>query len=287
IMAHTDGHVTVLDFGLDKLTEPVDGFTQGSTATANTANDIETGQGTIIGTVAYMSPQQAEGNKLDARSDIFSFGSVLYEMATGRVPFQDQTKISTLAAILHKEPSALREIASDAPGDLEKIIARCLRKDPSRRFQHMDDVKVALEELKEDSESGKLEAGPLGQAPPAGLSISRRLAVAAFSMIVVAAVAAWWLNRPKATTSAIAPHLVRLTSDYGLTTDPALSPDGKLMAFASDRSGEDNLDIWVRQVSGGGRIPGSRGPPDERGAGFFPEPTQKTLHSPHGGGGTS
>jgi len=283
IMATPDGHVKVLDFGLAKLTEPVEGFMQGSTA--NTADDTGTGQGKIIGTVAYMSPEQAAGKKVDARSDIFSFGSVLYEMATGRVPFQDQTKISTLAAILHKEPSALREIASDAPRDLEKIIARCLRKDLTRRFQHMDDVKVALEELKEDSESGKLEVGPLGQAPPAGLSISRRLAIAGMSMIVVVAGTAWWLNRSKGTAPGTAPPLVRLTSDNGLTTDPALSPDGKLLAFASDRGGEGNLDIWVRQVSGGESIRLTRDPADDREPVFSPDGTKIAFRSEREGGG--
>src|SRR5215472_15659870 len=184
IMATPDGHVKVLDFGLAKLTEPVEGFMQGSTA--NTADDTGTGQGKIIGTVAYMSPEQAEGKKVDARSDIFSFGSVLYEMATGRVPFQDQTKISTLAAILHKEPSAIREIASDAPRDLEKIITRCLRKDLSRRFQHMDDVKVALEELKEDSESGKLAAEIAQPLATSGRKLPPVLLLAAGGAVVIA-----------------------------------------------------------------------------------------------------
>ena len=111
-----------------------------------------------MGTAAYMSPEQAEGKKLDGRSDIFSFGSVLYEMSTGRRAFQGETKLSTLSAILREEPKPASELAAAVPRELEKIIQRCLRKDPDRRFQQIEDVKVALEELKEESDSGQLSA---------------------------------------------------------------------------------------------------------------------------------
>src|SRR5439155_10974972 len=111
----------------------------------------------------------AQGTKVDARSDIFSFGSVLYEMTTGQHAFHGETKLSTLSAILDKEPRPVSAIAKEAPPELEKLIARCLRKDPERRVQHMGDVKIALEELKEESESGKLAA----PAPPGGRAPAR------------------------------------------------------------------------------------------------------------------
>src|SRR5258708_40294112 len=101
-----------------------------------------------------MAPEQAEGRKLDVRSDIFSFGAVLYEMVTGRRAFAGDSRMSTLSAILKDEPKAPEGV----PADLEKIIGRCLRKDPARRLQHMDDLKVALQDLREDSESGRLTA---------------------------------------------------------------------------------------------------------------------------------
>src|SRR5262249_35850161 len=146
IMATPEGRVKVLDFGLAKLVEASTDDSQAPTATMK-GGGPGTEEGVILGTVAYMSPEQAQSVKPDARSDIFSFGAVLYEMATGRRAFSGATKISTLSAILHKEPTAVHEIAADTPRDLEKIITRCLRKDPDRRFQHMDDLKVALQEL--------------------------------------------------------------------------------------------------------------------------------------------
>jgi eukaryotic-like serine/threonine-protein kinase len=109
-----------------------------------------------------MAPEQAAGGRVDARSDIFSFGAVLYEMVTGVRAFAGKSKAATLAAVLRSQPKSPSAIVPAVPSDLEKVIVRCLRKDPERRFQHIDDVKVGLQEIKEDSESG----AALVDAPP-------------------------------------------------------------------------------------------------------------------------
>src|SRR5512136_3273977 len=142
-MVNEDDVVKVLDFGLAKLTELVQGDQFASTATIDDERRPITEEGVIVGTVSYMSPEQAEGKKVDARSDIFSLGSVLYEMLTGQKAFQGTSKLSTLSAILHQEPKPVSGITPAIPAEFERLITRCLRKDPERRFQHMDDVRVA------------------------------------------------------------------------------------------------------------------------------------------------
>ena len=135
-MVRGDERVKVLDFGLAKLTEPLEGDER-ATGRAVVAESPGTEEGTILGTVAYMSPEQAEGKPVDARTDIFSFGSVLYEMITGRRAFSGETRMSVLSAILREEPTSVSEVVQGVPREVERVIARCLRKDPRRRFQHI------------------------------------------------------------------------------------------------------------------------------------------------------
>jgi serine/threonine protein kinase/Tol biopolymer transport system component len=266
------GQVKILDFGLAKLAGPATGE-----LVSQRTQSAQTEEGVIIGTVAYMSPEQAQGKKVDARSDIFSFGSVLYEMVTGRRAFQGETKLATLSGVLEKEPTPVSAIVPKTPPELEKLIARCLRKEPERRIQHMGDVRLALEELKEESESDKVHAF----AHP-----SRRVFVwvATALVLLMSAVAGitWWLTRsPKPVA---APTLTRLTWDSGLTTDPTLSPDGKLLAYASDRSGEGHLDVYVQQVGGGEPLRLTRGPGDKREPAFSPDGTKLAFRSEQDGG---
>jgi Tol biopolymer transport system component len=290
IMITDKGLVKVLDFGLAKLTEPA----ENSPLTATRDAAPLTAAGLVVGTAAYMSPEQAEARKVDGRSDIFSFGIVLYEMLTGRRPFQGTTFISTLAAILNKEPTAVRELSKDVPPELERIIIRCLRKEPERRFQHMDDLKVALEELREELISGHYIYSPVSSDKAPGSAAGdaairgRRLPAyllpaAALAAAALAGAAIWWLERRSPPPPQ--PVLTRLTADSGLSTDPALSQDGKLLAYASDRSGEGNLDIWVQQIGGGQPIRLTKDEADEYEPAFSPDGTRIAFRSEREGGG--
>ena len=258
----------LLDFGLARRVELGEGH--------DTTLTVE---GEILGTPAYMSPEQAQGKPVDARSDVFSFGSVLYQMVTGRRAFEKDSHISTLAAVVQEEP---RPLPSSVPRDLERIIARCLRKDPARRFQHMDDVKVLLEELKEESDSGKLSA-------PAGLAPRRRrkpriLAAGVVAALLLAA-GAWRYLRPKPASVTQRGTLTRLTFDSGLATDPVLSPDGARVAYASDRDSEGNLNIWIQQAATGDRLRLTRSDADEHEPAFSPDGNRIAYRSEQEGGG--
>jgi hypothetical protein len=166
------------------------------------------------------------------------------------------------------------------PRDLDKILARCLRKDPGRRFQHMADLKVALDEVKEESESGKL--APLAPMPR---KQNRSAWIVIGSVIVCVVVAGALLIGRRPTVSPAAHPLTRMTSDAGLSFEPALSRDGTLLAFASDRSGEGNLDIWVKQTAGSEPERITRDTVDNHQPSFSPDGSKIAFRSERGRGG--
>jgi eukaryotic-like serine/threonine-protein kinase len=276
-----DGIVKILDFGLAKLMEAPSADAYGATRTLEHPEKTRTEDGYIVGTPAYMSPEQAEGKKVDARTDIFSFGAVLYEMLTGRSAFDRESKVATLAAILREEPKPAVQLNETLSPEIENVLARCLRKDPQRRWQNMSDLKVVLQDLKEDSESGKLRApvSAVRSRPKTWLLPAAAVVV----VLAVVSVLAWlFVFKPKPPVEF---EEIRLTFDSGLTMQPAISPDGSTLAYASDRAGAGDLDIWVRPASGENPLRLTNKPADDKFPSFSPDGTKIVFSSERDGGG--
>ena len=244
IMVTTDGLAKILDFGVAKLTGlPGAEVEAGSPTVTRTIASMEaalTNEGHIVGTIAYMSPEQAGGQKVDTRSDIFSFGCVLYEMVTGTRAFAGDSSISTVAAVVNQEPRPPSEINTRIPRELDRIIARCLRKDPARRFQHLDDVAVELEDV-------KVESGTHPAGTPAGVRRRQKtLGIAATAAAVLAAVL--WATWPAPEAPLPSQSISKLTSFPGDEGFPALSPDGSQVAFAWNGELRENADIYIKRI---------------------------------------
>ena len=219
-----DGRVKILDFGLAKRFET----SSGSGSNVQTAAQ-QTDPGTVMGTAGYMSPEQVRGRAVDHRTDIFSFGAVLYEMLAGKSAFRRDTASDTMAAILKEEPPELSESGRAIPPSLDRIVRHCLEKDPERRFQSASDIAFDLESLSQVSSASGARAIAKGSARP-------RLQTVLLALALLLLPAAWWLGSRNG--RALTPEFRRLTFERGTVTGGRYGPAGDTVVFAAGWNGQ-------------------------------------------------
>jgi Tol biopolymer transport system component len=249
-----DGRVKILDFGLAKLTQPV----SEDEAEAPTRTDL-TGAGALLGTVGYMSPEQASGREVDFRSDQFSLGTILYEIATGKRAFARATTAEGLTAIIREEPEPISVQNAQVPLPLQWLIERCLAKDAAERYAATTDLARDLENIRAHlSELGSAREAPMAAlAPtPARRRLGALLGLGVLIAIVAAAALGVWWGRSRAPG---APEIRYLTYS-GHDRSPAASPDGRTVAFCSDRDGKQR--IWLKDLASGSEVALTEGPDD-------------------------
>jgi serine/threonine protein kinase/Tol biopolymer transport system component len=235
----TSAGVKLLDFGLAQLRVPERASAGPADATASSL----TSAGMLIGTLPYMAPEQLEGRKADPRSDIFSFGAVLYEMLTGQRAFPGEAGRSAAAQILSDDPKPVDELTPAVPADVAKIVSRCLRKDPARRYQDIADVKVALDDARRELST---EAGP-ATSHTGWRWRPVWLVVLAAALLM----AAYVMRSPRAASESLPPpRIVPLTTLPGAEVTPTLAPDGQSVAFVWSGLNRDNDDIYVQHIGG-------------------------------------
>jgi len=269
IMVNADARLKVLDFGLAKLRPAM---AADSESTALTAAHL-TGESRILGTAAYMSPEQAEGRSIDVRSDVFSLGVVLYEMACGQRPFKGDSALSVISSILKDTPPPITSMNAKLPTDLDRILRRCLSKDPSRRYQNAVDLRNDLEDLAQSS------------AADPRRSIGRRAAIsigAGVLLTLAIAAAAWsWRAQPAPPLRAT---FNKLTAAPGREWFPSLSPDGKWLVYGAETSG--NFDIYLQSVSGSNPVNLTQdSSADDDEPAFSPDGERIAFRSSRDGGG--
>ncbi len=268
LMIREDGIVKVLDFGLAKLLGDV--AAAPSESEDSTRVKFATEPGTIVGTTAYMSPEQARGKVLDARSDIFSLGIVLYELFAGTLPFKGESTLDIISSILKDDPPGIRQFSPDLPRQLERIVDKTLRKDREQRYQHVRDLEIDLQDLREELKfegklnksaattiragAGKTTSTDLRSAFATGISKTKVFTLLhAFIFLLAVAViggAVWYLMPAKSGPANKTYKSVEVASWNSapgeLFSHARFSPDGRMIAFASTKSGTKN--IWVTQT---------------------------------------
>lgn len=243
-----DGRLKILDFGLAKQTAAQASGSNSMTEAVQIGQVHHTEKGTVLGTVGYMSPEQVRGEAVGARSDIFSFGAVFYEMLTGKRAFTRDSASETLAAILRDDPPEIGSSSTRALSlGLRRILDHCLDKDINQRFHDAQDLAFALESALDDSGNPSARVLPAIRTP-----MAQRLPMLGAFMaggLLVGGLLA--LLRP-ASSQASSPVAVRFLTNSGRDTSPAASPDGRTLAFTSHRDGQAR--IWLKQLRGGGEV---------------------------------
>ena len=244
------GQAKVLDFGLAKFSAPRGGHTM--TAPTVDSEQHLTSPGTAMGTVAYMSPEQVRGEELDSRTDLFSFGAVLYEMCTGTLPFRGDTSALIFHAILERAPTAPVRLNPDVPAELERILNKALEKDRDVRYQSAADLRADLKRLKRETESSRIAAVPARSTNKMG----RRLFWAGLALLAFIAIG--WTFRDRLVPQPEPFKKIEMTqvTRSGRVGTAALSPDGKYVVYSKSETGssKDGLtlrSVWVKQVGGG------------------------------------
>jgi Tol biopolymer transport system component/predicted Ser/Thr protein kinase len=271
VMIAAGDRVKVLDFGLAKLREASE-----AAAVATMPTRELTGEGKIVGTVSYMSPEQAEGHPIDERTDIFSLGVMLYEMATGNRPFKGDTSLSILSSILRDTPKAVDDLNPALPRDLARIVRHCLAKDPDRRYQSAKDLRNDLEELDHALTSGELER-PVIAAQTRRAPWIAAAAVGVAAAIGVAAIA--WRNAGPSRAPLPRVTFARLTQSPGVEQFPTISPDGKWVVYAKQG------DLFLQSVTGQTAINLTNDAHGNAMPAFSPDGEQIAFRSSRNGGG--
>ena len=305
VMLRTDGYVKVLDFGLAKLADP-----KAVGGAGPTLPQAVTEPGRVMGTVSYMSPEQARGMEVDARTDIWSLGVMIYEMAAGHQPFEGETASDVMALVLQKEPPPLAHFTQEVPAELERMVRKALRKDKEERYQTIKDLLIDLRNLRKEldveaemerfsspaisrmSGSGRSTAATAHSTSSAEYIVTevkqhRRAVALILGIIILAAVTLYVLPRRNPLTKE-APTMkatfTQLSEQPGPEFFPSLSPDGKSFVYASYASG--NLDVYLQRVGGRNPINLTKDSlSDDTQPAFSPDGEHITFRSEREGGG--
>jgi serine/threonine protein kinase len=247
VMVRPDGYAKVLDFGLVKLAE----------VEFSPRTSAQTQLGTAMGTLAYMSPEQASGEQVDHRTDIWSLGVVIYELATGQKPFTGDSRPAIINKILSAQPTTPSAIDNDLPPELDSILNKALEKDRDLRYQTASDFRADLRRLLRqiDSSAGLSASGSTPGTPRQVVQRRWGWTIVAVVAILMSAILAWtvWMKAKAVTTDWSRAEHLQLTNEHGTEAFPSLAPDGRSFVYASDQSG--NFDLFVQRVGGKNATP--------------------------------